>query len=105
VTAMIAPQFPEHPRPARPQRSAFFRRTDRSSMMVRLVWMAGVLMSGRDLTRDAYNERFSTPSERTYRRDVDTLREAGFRLEPLVYLGRTEVGHRLLTFRPELEAV
>jgi predicted DNA-binding transcriptional regulator YafY len=74
-------------------------------MMVRLVWMIGVLMSGRDLTRAAYDKRFPSLSDRTYRRDLVTLREAGFRLEPLIYLGGTGSGVRLITFRPELEAV
>jgi hypothetical protein len=67
--------------------------------------MIAVLLSGRDLTRDAYNARFSAPSDRTYRRDVEVLREAGLLIEPLVYLGGYTSGYRLITFRPEIEAV
>jgi predicted DNA-binding transcriptional regulator YafY len=70
----------------------------------RVVWMVAVLMSRRVLTRNDYNARFGTPSMRTFRRDLLTVRQAGCIIDTVGPNCGNQGRYRLITFRPEAEA-
>jgi hypothetical protein len=51
--------------------------------IIHLVWLTARFARREQITIDDYHRRFGT-SLRSFRRDIDVLRQAGFEIEPLM---------------------